>query len=139
MTESEKPETGGTADWTMSDEREMLEKIVYHRFNFFMVLVTLIATSFIRSDSLGELRVALGTGLGLSILFFFTLWKNQKRLNAALNHLVRIPEHPVAVLDRTLGPDASKGIIGYAIPIICIVFLALANIRIWVFPPGTFR
>jgi hypothetical protein len=139
MNGSEKPETGGTADWTMSDEREMLEKIVYHRFNFFMVLVTIIGTSFIRSDTLGELRMALGSGFGLSILFFFTLRKNQKRLNAALNLLVKIPEHPVAVLDRTSGPDASKGIIGYAIPIICIVSLALANILIWLFPPGTFK
>lgn len=139
MAEPEKPASGGTSDWTMSDEREMLEKIVYHRFNFFMVLVTLIATSFIRSETLGELRMALGSGFGLSILFFYTLWKNQKRLNAALNHLVKIPDHPVAVLDRTLGPDASKGVIGFAIPIICIVFLALANLLIWILPPDSLK
>jgi hypothetical protein len=41
------------------------------------------------------------------------------------------PDHPVAILDKILGPDSSKGIIGYAIPLICIVFLSIANIVVY--------
>jgi hypothetical protein len=121
-------------EWTMSDEREMLEKIVYHRFNFFMVLVTLIGTSILRAESKSSLRLALGMGLGLSVLFLFSLWKNQRRLNAALGYLTERPGHPVAILDAALGPDSSKGIIGYVIPLICIVALLIANILVWFFP-----
>lgn len=118
----------------MSDERAMLEKIVYHRFNFFMVLITLIGTSILRAESKSSLRLALGMGLGLSILFLFSLWKNQRRLNAALDLLTERPEHPVAILDKVLGPDSSKGIIGYVVPLICIVFLLIANILVWFLP-----
>jgi Ca2+/Na+ antiporter len=139
MTEMRKPEGASVSEWTMSDEREMLEKIVYHRFNFFMVLVTVIATSILRSESMSSLRLALGTGLGLSILFLFSLWKNQRRLNAALDYLMERPEHPVAILDKALGRDSSKGIIGYAIPLICIIFLLIANILVWFIPLERFR
>ncbi len=120
----------------MSDEREMLEKIVYHRFNFFMVLITVLATSILRAESKSSLRLALGTGLGLSILFLFSLWKNQRRLNAALDFLMEKPGHPVAILDGVLGRDSSKGVIGYAIPLVCIILLGIANILVWFFPFG---
>jgi hypothetical protein len=131
-----KTEAADKPEWTMSDERQMLEKIVYHRFNFFMVLITVIATSILRAESKASLRLALGTGLGLSILFLFSLWKNQKRLNAALDHLMERPEHPVAILAGELGPDSSKGVIGYAIPLICILILSAANVAVWFFPLG---
>jgi hypothetical protein len=125
---------GTPGEWTMSQEREMLEKIVYHRFNFFMVLITIIATTILRSESILTLKLALGTGFGLSVLFLLSLWKNQRRLNAVLDHLVKMPGHPVAILDKTLGPDSSKGLIGYLIPLICIVILLLGNIIAWLFP-----
>lgn len=136
MAAEDRPEEDKGRKWTMSDEREMLEKIVYHRFNFFMVLVTVLATSILRSESMSSLKLALGTGLFLSILFLFSLWKNQRRLNAALDYLVETPDHPVAILDGILGPDSSKGVIGYAIPFTCIVILAVANIVVWVVSPG---
>lgn len=134
MSKAEGREEGAKPEWTMSDEREMLEKIVYHRFNFFMVLITVIATSILRAESQASLKLALGTGLGLSVLFLFSLGKNQRRLNAALDYLMETPQHPVAILDRVLGPDSSKGVIGYAIPVICIIFLLLANVIVWLFP-----
>lgn len=136
MSTAGRPEDGSQSEWTMSDEREMLEKIVYHRFNFFMVLVTVLATSIVRSTSLPSLKLALGTGLGLSLLFFFSLWKNQRRLNAALDILVDRPDHPVAILDKVLGPDSAKGVIGFFIPLICVAFLLICNIVVWVFSPG---
>lgn len=136
MAVGEEEEVAAKNEWTMSDERQMLEKIVYHRFNFFMVLITVIATSILRAESKSSLRLALGTGLGLSILFLFSLWKNQRRLNAALDFLMEKPEHPVAILASVLGPDSSKGVIGYAIPLICILILSAANILVWFFPLG---
>jgi hypothetical protein len=139
MSTARNPEDENKPEWTMSDERAMLEKIVYHRFNFFMVLITVITTSILRAESKSSLKLALGTGLGLSILFLFSLWKNQRRLNAALGHLMERPEHPVAILDKVLGRDSSKGIIGYAIPLICIVFLSMANILVWLFPLAPLR
>ncbi len=128
------PSDWDRSEWTMSDERALLEKIVYHRFNFFMVLVTVISTAIIRSDSLTSLRLALGTGLGLALLFLFSIWKNEARLNAALKRLKEIPEHPVTILDKDIGAISSKGVIGYVIPITCIVILIVANILVWVLP-----
>jgi|GEM_PF-4225298 len=133
-----KPKEGEKPEWTMSQERALLERIVYHRFNVFMVIVTVITTSMLRSDSLFVLKSALGIGLGISLLFLLSLNKHQKRLNATLNYLVEIPEHPVAILNKILGPDPSKGIVGFTIPLICIICLVLANILIWTFPPSFF-
>lgn len=122
------------SDWTMNDERAMLEKTVDNRFNFFMVLVALISTSIARSESLLNLRLALGMGLVLALLFFFSIWKNERRLNAALENLKNVPDHPVAVLDKVIGEVSSKGVIGYVIPLTCIAILTVANILAWVLP-----
>jgi hypothetical protein len=139
MPTASNPEDAKKPEWTMSEEREMLEKIVYHRFNFFMVLITVITTSILRAESMSGLKLALGTGMGLSILFFYSLWKNQRRLNAALKFLVKTPEHPVAILDEFLGPESAKGVIGYTIPLICIIILLMGNILVWVLPPGWYH
>lgn len=134
MSQPGKPADWDRSEWTMSEERALLEKIVYHRFNFFMVLVTVISATTIRADSLITLRLSLGTGLGLAILFFLSIWKNEARLNAATRCLQEIPEHPVAILDRVVGGISSKGVLGYLIPITCIVILVVANILAWVLP-----
>jgi hypothetical protein len=124
---------GDAPVWTLDQERKMEEKILNNRFDFFMVLVTVVITVSLASRTHLQARISLGGGFLCTALFYYSLYHNYARLTYILRRLEADPAHPLGLLKAELGP-ARRGAVLVIIPTLCLMMLAVANFFAWLSP-----
>ncbi|MCZ7625982.1 MAG: hypothetical protein M5R38_09325 [Candidatus Methylomirabilis sp.] len=87
--------------WSMSQEREFMEKLLCSRFNFFLVFFSLVINAAVSATDARYFKIVLTLGTLISIPLALTIVRAQMKLNVALNdHLFQIK--------RTPGPDSQR-------------------------------
>jgi hypothetical protein len=119
---NEKPNKAETT-WTMSQERQFMETILYQRFNFFLIFFSLIIAGSINSKDQCQLCIVLTIGTVVCWLIAGTLWRSQRKLNIALGELFKNTSHPARIIRDIGGGFPALNIIGYCLPVICSVIL----------------
>ena len=111
--------------WDLSQERVFMENLFCQRFNFFIVIFSLVIAGAAGANTQPKLDAILWVGFLLCALVGLTLYRNYVKLIWILRSLHKIPSHPVAqsgVHVRQLGLRGLFGvnaIIGIIIPLVC--------------------
>ncbi len=144
MNTTEKPESVqsiiasmDSTDWTLSQEREFVENLFVGRFNFFLLVFSLVATAgFANTFSTFKWAVFLAGGL-LLFLVWLTLFRAYKKHDRILRILFRDkPDHVVNKLERILELEGYKPryrvsrLMGVRIPWLCIALLVITGIAV---------
>jgi hypothetical protein len=112
-------------EWDLSQERVFIENLFCQRFNFFIVIFSLVIAGAAGANTQPKLDAILWVGLVLCTLVALTVYRIYVKLIWVLRSLHKIPEHPVAqsgVYVKQLGARGLFGvnaIIGIIIPLIC--------------------
>lgn len=130
----ESPSQEDAPSWNLSQERVHLENLFCQRFNFFIVLFSLVVAGAASANTQVKLAALLWIGFVLCALVALTIYRSYVKLMWILQSLHRIPTHPIAragVAVRHLGWRALFGvnsIIGIIIPGICCTVLLVGAI-----------
>jgi hypothetical protein len=121
-------------EWDLSQERVFMENLFCQRFNFFIVIFSLVIAGAASANTQPKLDAILWVGFALCTLVALTLYRNYVKLIWVLKSLHQIPQHPVAQggeYARHLGLRSLFGvqaIIGIIIPLICCSVLLVGAI-----------
>jgi hypothetical protein len=113
------------SSWDMSQERVFIENLFCQRFNFFIVIFSLVIAGAAGANTQVKLSAILWIGYVLCTLVALTVYRIYVKLIWILRYLHQIPGHPVAqsgVAIKQLGWRGLFGvnqIIGIIIPVIC--------------------
>jgi hypothetical protein len=122
------------SSWDLSQERVFIENLFCQRFNFFIVIFSLVVAGSAGANTQIKLCSILWIGEVLCILVALTIYRIYVKLIWILRTLHRIPDHPVAlsgVAAKKLGMRGLfgvNGIIGFIIPVMCCLILLLGAI-----------
>lgn len=138
-------------EWTMSSEREFMENLVQQRFNFLLVVYSLVIAGAMSTDSSVMFKVAFTLGFFLCTAVSFTVYRAHRKLDVILSLFHADPSHPVARVRELMNVDReanknqglwarlkrwngckSTHIIGVFIPMGCSLSMLLAAIASWV-------
>lgn len=123
---SELPASGA---WDMSQERAFLENLVGTRFNFLLVLFSVIVAAAAASSGVAWQASILGGGAVLCALVALTVYRAHVKLDQTLKLLHATPEHPVAVIGARVDALGRRGLfrvtqlVGCVIPLVCTLSL----------------
>lgn len=126
-----KPNLG---DWNMSDEREFMENLLCQRFNFFLVMFSLVLTAAFTSQSQLGRTLILATGVVLSVMVWLTIYRAHVKHHWIMQHLYGRPEHPAAIVNtevKKLGVKSFRSVsrfIGVGIPLLCILLMLVFTV-----------
>jgi hypothetical protein len=115
----------GRAEWDISQERAFVENLFCQRFNFFIVIFSLVIAGAAGANTQVKLGAILWLGFVLCTLVALTIYRCYVKLDWALRCLHRIPTHPVAQSGVAVEQLGARGlfavnrIIGIIIPILC--------------------
>jgi len=117
--------------WDMSQERAFIESLLTQRFNFFLVLFSIVIAGSVNAKTQVQLRIILGIGTVVGVLFASVLGRSQEKLDLILNDLFTDDSHPATIIDKKAKKSGSRRrLIGVWIPRLCcavlIVLFALA-------------
>lgn len=121
-------------DWDLSQERQFMENLFCQRFNFFIVIFSLVVAGAATADTAWKLNAVLIIGLVVCKLVWLTVYRNYVKLIWILKRLHKEAHHPVAVSGRAIKALGARGlfgvnpIIGIWIPAFCCVTLLLAAV-----------
>jgi len=130
----EPPSQEDSSSWDLSQERVHLENLFCQRFNFFIVIFSLVVAGAASANTQVKLAALLWIGCVLCILVALTIYRNYVKLMWIFQSLHRIPSHPVAqagVAAKKLGWRGLFGvnaIIGILIPALCCLVLLVGAI-----------
>jgi hypothetical protein len=119
-------------DWNMSQERAFIENLLAQRFNFFLVLFSLVIAGSVNAKTQTHLQIILGIGLVICSLIALVLRRSQQKLDIILAELFADQSHPAAIVDniakRSQLGGSRRGLIGIWIPRLCcaILFIGFA-------------
>ena len=147
--------TGGAAQvssskWDMSQERAFIENLFCQRFNFFIVIFSLVIAGAASANTQIKLFWILISGFILCSLVAITIYRIYVKLDDILKLLHNTPNHPVKIsgnearkhLIKNL-PGQVNWIIGWLIPLLCCLALLYGSIQSYrgalvaVEPPAT--
>lgn len=142
MTDSESPENhlpldAATRDkpspvWDMSQERVFIENLLNQRFNFFLVVFSLVLAGAINSKIQLHLQIVLTLGAVVTTLFAAVIGRSQEKLDLILTDLFSDPSHPAAIIDKRAKKGGSqRRLIGIWIPRICCGLLITGAALAW--------
>ena len=124
--------------WDLNQERIFLENLLQQRFNFFIVVFTLIMAGGTSANSISELNWLLMVGFFLCILLGLSVYRVFTKVDAVLRMIREIDDHVMHVVaieaEKRKWPFSFKvnDIIGYVIPLFCllviVIWFALANL-----------
>ena len=126
------PQDNANENWDLSQERAFMENLFCQRFNFFILVFSLVLAGAASANTQLKLVSLLWIGLVLCILVGLTVYRNYVKLNWILEALHGLPSHPVARTEagiKVLGKKKLFGvnpIIGIVIPSICCLVLLVA-------------
>ena len=121
--------TATSSSWDLSQERVFMENLFCQRFNFFIVIFSLVVAGAAGANTQVKLAAILWIGCALCTLVGLTIYRNYVKLMWILQSLHRIPGHPVSqsgVAVRELGWRGLfkvNAIIGVVIPVLCCLIL----------------
>ena len=118
--------------WDMSQERVFIEQVLNQRFNFFLVVFSLVIAGAINSKQQVHLQIILMIGLALELSLASLLARSQEKLDLILDDLCSDPSHPIAIINSRARPKGSRRrLVGIWIPRACCGILMLANALAW--------
>lgn len=125
--------------WNLSQEREFSENLLCQRFNFFLVVFSLVAAGAAGANTQRMLLSLLLIGFFICLLLALTIYRNHVKLDWIHQTLHKVEGHPIKVVGDAIEPlgllkslDTPWGslfrvtwIIGWFIPLIaCLALLA---------------
>ena len=119
--------------WDMSQERAFMENLFCQRFNFFLIVFSVVLGSAATATNQNKQTAVLGLGCFLCALIALTMYRIYAKLMAILGQLHRTPDHPVSIIGNLVKHQllSSLGgvnwIVGWFIPLVCTVILAIAT------------
>lgn len=121
--------------WTFSDERQFAENLFCQRFNFLLVVYSLIIAGAASTSSALLFKIILSVGLVVTVLTSCTVWRSYAKVIVTLQILYRIAEHPISVVHRENQARhvlqrsfAVNLVLGVLIPLFCSASLLLGVI-----------
>lgn len=121
--------------WDLSQERQFMENLLCQRFNFFIVLFSLVIAGAASANTQPKLVAILWIGFTLCSLVGLTVYRNFVKLIWILRELHAVPGHPVRVAGEGVrakyGARALFGvnpIIGIVMPVACSTLLLIGAI-----------
>jgi hypothetical protein len=120
--------------WDLSQERAFIENLFCQRFNFFIVIFSLVVAGAAAANTQPKLIIILWIGFVLCILLSLAIYRIYVKLIEILRSLHSIEGHPVAqsgVAVKDLGFRGLFGvnaIIGIIIPVICCLALFIGGL-----------
>jgi hypothetical protein len=115
--------------WSMSDERQFMENLFCQRFNFFLVVFSLVVAGAASTSSHRKQTAILALGFFLCVLLALTVYRNYVKLIAILKRLHNEKDHPVKLIGEDIDKIGAKGLfgvnhlIGILIPVLCCLTL----------------
>src|SRR6266403_243068 len=119
------------SSWDMSQERAFIENLFCQRFNFFIVIFSLVIAGAASANTQTKLSAILTTGFLLCFLIALTIYRNYVKLIWILKSLHELKDHPVGAssegikilrIPKLFGVN---WIIGWVIPILCCLILLI--------------
>lgn len=119
-------------EWTMSQERAFMEDLVSKRFNFFLVLFSLVMAGSISANRQAELITVLVVGSIICFLVSLTVYRAHMKLDQILKILHATPNHPIQVSGQRVKELGWKGLFGVVwivgiLPLACSLGLIVAT------------
>jgi hypothetical protein len=99
-------------EWDLSQERVFMENLFCQRFNFFIVIFSLVIAGAASANTQPKLDAILWLGFVLCTLVALTLYRNYVKLIWILRSLHKIPEHPVAQAAAHVEQLGLRGLFG---------------------------
>ncbi len=110
-------------EWTMSQEREFMENLVCTRFYYFIVFFSVVIAGAVASKDPIHYKIVLCLGAAVSVPFVGTIARAQQKLDIAIEELKKVHGHPVCELDKQAHGEGRRQLIGYSIPLFCLMVL----------------
>src|SRR4051812_3715328 len=120
--------------WDMSQERVFMENLFCQRFNFFVVIFSLVIAGAASANTQIKFATLLWIGSVLCILVGITLYRNWVKLDWVLRSLHADEAHPVALTARGVEKErlpilfGVNAIIGIVIPLVCSLLLLVGAV-----------
>jgi hypothetical protein len=120
--------------WDMSQERAFIENLFCQRFNFFIVIFSLVIAGAASANTQTKLTAILSIGFVLCLLVALTIYRIYVKLIWILKELHQLKDHPVGASSagiRKLRMPKLFGvnwIIGWCVPALCSVILLAGSI-----------
>jgi hypothetical protein len=131
-----KPENiSSNETWDMSQERAFIENLFCQRFNFFIVIFSLVIAGAASANTQEKLSAILWIGFILCFFVALTIYRIYVKLIWILKSLHKLKEHPVGASSagiKELRMPKLFGvnwIIGWFIPALCCVILLIGAIQ----------
>ncbi|MBL8692800.1 MAG: hypothetical protein JNJ88_01750 [Planctomycetes bacterium] len=133
-------------EWTLSEERQFVENILCQRFNYLLIVYSLVAAAAFGTESQMNLRLTLTSGAVICTMTLIPLARAQFKLDLIIEHMTsKMPGHPVfeverwsvdsrnqlPVLFRPMAGASRRRWIGYWIPGACSALLCVAAALAW--------
>ena len=131
--------------WDLSQERAFIENLLCQRFNFLLVFYSLVVAGAFTTNSQENFNIALTVGAIVCSLFALPIARTQHKLDLILRHLgTQNPRHPAMMTDkwasdlsqvpiimRPIVRQGRRDVIGYWIPLLCMVSLWIGALLAW--------
>ncbi len=106
--------------WDMSQERAFIESLLGQRFNFFLVIFSLVMAGALNAKAQIHLQIVLGIGAIVCSLFASVLTRSQEKLDLILEDLFSDESHPATIINkRSKNGGSRRRVVGIWIPRIC--------------------
>ncbi len=103
--------------WDMSQERAFIETLLNGRFNYILLLFSLITTGMFTVGQYWHLQFVLSIGTAVLFCLTLTVQRAQRKLDLIIDELKSDSAHPVSIIDERAGPSGTKRrLIGFYIP-----------------------
>src|SRR6266487_4590644 len=118
--------------WDMSQERAFIENLLSQRFNFFLVVFTVVLAGAATANTQTKQTGILVLGFLLCFLIALTIYRIYAKLDETLKILHETKSHPVAIIGEKINGRGLKGgfeansFIGIYIPVLSTVILGIA-------------
>jgi hypothetical protein len=144
MSEAEEPRSSISgaevpqSSWDMSQERAFMENLFCQRFNFLLILFTVVLAGAASATTQTKQTAVLGVGCVFCGLISLTVYRNYVKLMAILKLLHGMSGHPVAIIGMSVKQKGLRGlfgvnpIIGILIPFLCTSTLILGTLLSWI-------
>ena len=126
-----------TPSWDMSQERQFIENLLAQRFNFFLVIFTVVLTGAATASTQTKQTAILILGFFLCFLVATTVYRIYAKLILILQVLHKTKSHPVAIIGEEIEHCGLKGgfpansLVGFYIPALCVAILGIAALFSW--------
>ena len=130
-------EPTSTDGWTLSDEREFMENLLCQRFDFFLVVFSLILTAAFSANNPRAQSYVLTIGTVLSVLVWMTIYRAHVKHHYIMDTLYAQAGHPAKLVNDATRDQIRRPLfrvsrlIGVVIPWLCIAALACLSILSW--------